>query len=98
MSATAIIIESPDLAKFQEDVVQQFGPVGLRSALQAMGGAVRNQLIEHFTALEQDSVHHRTSSRLLAARTGFYSDAARSVQTPRLEGDNAVAIGINKEG
>lgn len=98
MSATGIIIESPDLAKFQEEVVQQFGPVGLRTALEAMGGAVRDDLIEHFTALEQDTLHHRSSERLLAARTGFYAEAARSVQAPRLEGNDAVSIAINKEG
>lgn len=97
MSATSITIESPDLVKFQEEVATQFGPVGLQRTRAEMGAAVRIELIEHFTELEQDSVHHRTAARLLAAPTGFYADAARSVQAPVVQGEN-VSIAINKEG
>lgn len=97
MSSATITIESTDLQKFQEEVSQQFGPIGLQKTREAMGGAVRKELIEHFTALEQDTIHHRSSERLLAARTGFFAAAAAGVQAPQVEGEN-VSIAINKEG
>lgn len=67
------------------------------SVRKAMGGAVRLELIEHFSELEADSLHHRTADRLGAEHSGFYADAARSVQMPKLENEG-VSIAINKLG
>lgn len=97
MSGVALNIESSDLSSTGQEVENLFGQVSLDQVKQAMGGALRLTLIEHFTKLEGDSIHHRSATQLLAERTGFYASAAEGVQTPELEEDG-VSVSINSEG
>jgi hypothetical protein len=93
MSAS-LSINTDELREVDRSIAETFGPVGLQQAREGMGAAARLELIDHFTDLEQDSVHHKTAQRLGAQSTGFYAEAARSVQMPEISGDD-VTISIN---
>lgn len=93
-----LTIQTPNLAAAGADLEKNFGKVSLTQVREAMGGAMRLTLIEHFAELERDTVHHRTASRLGASPTGFYADAAAGTQLPQLEGEDGVSVSINKEG
>lgn len=60
---------------------------------QAMGAGLRVFLINYFTKLEQDNIHHRTSERLRTTRSGFFAKAASQVQSPEVRSDGVV-VGI----
>ena len=60
-------------------------PVGL---LNAVGGAVRLAIIDHFKAMSNDLAFHRTAATLGAPPTGVYSAAAEST-TLEVSGESA---------
>jgi hypothetical protein len=97
MSGVTLNVETPDLASFQEDLAQ-FGVIAQQQVLQAAGSGVRISLIEHFTKIEQDDVHHLTATRLGAGRSHFYGGVAKGVQFPVSEGAGEVSVSINNVG
>lgn len=97
MSAVTVNVEAPEVRSFQAELAQ-IGSYGRQRVLEAMGAEVRLNLIEHFTELDQDSVHHRWATQLGAASTHFYESAMRGVQLPQVEGDDSVSVSINSEG
>lgn len=94
---SVLIIKSEGLNEVGDSINRLASEATGNSVKQAMGGAVRLKLINHFTELESDGLHHRSADRLGAEHSGFWADAARNVQVPQIEGDN-IAIGINKLG
>jgi len=94
---STLVIESEGLNEVGEAINNLAGEALGDSVKKAIGGAVRLKLIDHFTRLESDGIHHRTADRLGADHSGYWADAARSVQVPRIEGDS-IAIPINKLG
>lgn len=97
MSGITLEIDAPGLPSFQEEL-GRLGVVARKQTLKAMGAELRATLIEHFTAIEQDSVHHKWAAKLGAERTHFYGSAARGVQLPAVHGDDEVSVSINNVG
>ncbi len=71
--------------------------LGRADVRKVMGQAVAQTLKDHFTALANDSQHHRTAASLGANRTGFYARAASGVQQPNIESDG-FSVSINAVG
>lgn len=96
MSAS-LVIRGDGLEEIGKATSGLFGAVTGKKIRKGMGGALRLRLIDHFTRLQNDSTHHRSADRLGANRSGFYADAARNVQMPKIE-SNGISVGIAKLG
>lgn len=97
MSGISLDAKTGDLKSFQEELAN-FGVIARQYALQGAGSGLRSSLIDKFTELEKDDVHHRTATRLGADRTHFYGGVARGVQFPVSEGADSISVSINNVG
>ncbi len=95
--SVSVKIEAQGLNEALQAVDALSGAVTGEQVRQAMGAAMRVAIIDHFTELENDSVHHRSADRLGAEHSGFYAEAARGVQMPQIESEG-ISVGISKLG
>src|ERR1700726_2760847 len=97
MSVT-IKVQADELLKLSEIADQLAGAAASTTLLNRVGEVLQETVRGHFERLAGDTAHHRTAEALGADRTGFYEEAADKVQTPQIEGENAVSVSVDHEG
>jgi hypothetical protein len=95
MSAISLTIDAADLQVLgaEADKIQQ--TLTSQDLILIGGRAVQQALKEHFEELSRDSTHHQTALSLGADPTGFYTEAAESVNNPIAVDSETVSVSIS---